>query len=78
MCGASWCKVPGLPSRTHDCFLAALFFRTAQRRGLKKAAVALAHRIALIAWHILAEEGVEYQRAWRRLFRSPESGAHRA
>jgi transposase len=28
-------------SRANDCFLAALFFRTAQRRGLKKAAVAV-------------------------------------
>src|SRR6185437_7318431 len=43
-----------------DCFLAALFFRTAQRRGMKKAAVAVAHRILIIAWHILAEAGVEY------------------
>jgi len=40
--------------------MAALFFRTAQRRGLKKAAVAVAHRIAVIAWHILGEQGVEY------------------
>jgi transposase len=46
-------------ARTKDCFLAALFFRIAQRRGLKKAAVAVAHRILLIAWHIVAE-GVEY------------------
>lgn len=47
-------------SRCHDCFLAALFFRTAQRRGMKKAAVAVAHRILIIVWHILAEAGVEY------------------
>ena len=47
-------------SRCQDCFLAALFFRTAQRRGMKKAAVAVAHRILTIAWHILAEQGVEY------------------
>jgi transposase len=47
-------------SRCKDCFLAALFFRTAQRRGLKKAAVAVAHRILIIAWHILAEQGAEY------------------
>jgi len=46
-------------ARTEGCFLAALFFRIAQRRGLKKAAVAVAHRIALIAWHIIAE-GAEY------------------
>jgi transposase len=47
-------------ARTKDCFLAALFFRIARRRGLKKAAVAVAHRILIIAWHILAE-GVEYR-----------------
>jgi transposase len=47
-------------ARTHDCFLAALFRRVARRRGLKKAAVAVAHRILIIAWHILAEQGVEY------------------
>jgi len=48
-------------SRTHDCFLAAVFFRTARRRGMKKAAVAVAHRILVIAWHILAEQGARYQ-----------------
>jgi transposase len=47
-------------SRKNDCFLAALFFRTAQRCGRKKAAVAVAHRILVIAWHILAESGAEY------------------
>jgi transposase len=47
-------------SRKNNCFLAALFFRTAQRRGMKKAAVAVAHRILVIAWHILAETGTEY------------------
>jgi hypothetical protein len=66
-------------SRTHDCFLAALFFRTAQRRGLKKAAVAVAHRIALIAWHILAEEGVEYHERGGDYFdrRNPERTARK-
>jgi transposase len=47
-------------SHTKDCFLATLFFRLAHRRGLKKAAIAVAHRIAVIAWCILAEQGVEY------------------
>jgi transposase len=47
-------------SRENDCFLAALFSRTAQRRGRKKAAVAVAHRILTIAWHILAQPGIEY------------------
>jgi transposase len=66
-------------SRTHDCFLAALFFRTAQRRGLKKAAVAVAHRIALIAWHILAEDGTEYHERGGAHFdrRNPERTARK-
>lgn len=46
-------------ARTQGCFLATVFFRIAQHRGLKKAAVAVAHRILLIVWHMLAE-GVEY------------------
>jgi transposase len=27
---------------------------------MKKASLAVAHRIAIIAWHILAEQGAEY------------------
>ena len=48
-------------SRTQDCFLAALFFRLAQRRGRQKAAVAVAHRIPIVAWHILAEHSAVYR-----------------
>jgi transposase len=66
-------------SRCNDCFLAALFFRTAQRRGLKKAAVAVAHRIAIIAWHILTEPGVEYHERGGDHFdrRNPERTARK-
>lgn len=66
-------------SRCHDCFLAALFFRTAQRRGLKKAAVAVAHRIVILAWHILAEPGVEYRERGGDFFdrRNPERTARK-
>jgi transposase len=66
-------------SRCHDCFLAALFFRTAQRRGLKKAAVAVAHRIAVLAWHILAEPGAEYREHGGDFFdrRNPERTARK-
>lgn len=66
-------------SRTHDCFLAALFFRIAQRRGLKKAALAVAHRIAILVWHILAEQGVEYQERGGDFFdrRNPERTARK-
>lgn len=66
-------------SRCNDCFLAALFFRTAQHRGMKKAAVAVAHRIAIIAWHILAEQGVEYHERGGDYFdhRNPERTARK-
>ncbi|MBV9763821.1 MAG: IS110 family transposase [Acidobacteriaceae bacterium] len=66
-------------SRCHDCFLAAFFFRTAQRRGLKKAAVAVAHRIAILAWHILAEPGAEYRERGGDFFdrRNPERTARK-
>lgn len=47
-------------SHKKNCFLTALFYRTASRRGLKKAAVAVAHRILVIAWHIL-RDGAEYR-----------------
>jgi transposase len=44
--------------RKKNCFLTALFFRIASRGGQKKAAMAVAHRILAIVWHILAEGGV--------------------
>jgi len=47
-------------ARTRDCFLAALFNRIAHRRGFKKAVVAVAHRILVIAWSII-RNGSEYQ-----------------
>jgi transposase len=43
-----------------DCFLTAVFYRVAQRRGVKKAAVAVAHRILVIAYQILRSGG-EYR-----------------
>jgi transposase len=49
-------------SITHkkDCFLTAMFYRVAARRGMKKAAMAVAHRILTIAWHII-RDGTVYQ-----------------
>lgn len=49
-------------SHKKDCFLTALYWRTARRRGAKKAAVAVAHRILVIAWHII-HDGSEYREA---------------
>lgn len=45
-------------ARTRNCFFAALFYRIAQRRGLKKAAVAVAHRLLKVVYWLIAEGGV--------------------
>jgi len=47
-------------ARTNGCFLQALFFRIAAKRGEKKAAVAVAHRILTIVWRII-RDGVSYK-----------------
>lgn len=41
-----------------DCFLTSLFFRVAQRRGMKKAAMAVAHRVLVIAFCIMRDGSV--------------------
>jgi transposase len=47
-------------SRTTETYLAARYHRIAARRGKKKAAVAVAHSILLIAYHLL-RDGTTYQ-----------------
>jgi transposase len=49
-------------ARTRNCFFAALFYRVAQRRGMKKAAVAVAHRLLRIVYLLIAEGGVYRER----------------
>ena len=46
-------------ARAEDCFFAALFRRLSLRRGAKKAAVAVAHRILTVVWSML-RNGTEY------------------
>jgi transposase len=49
-------------ARKKDCFFAALFQRIAQRRGMKKAAVAVAHRLLTVAYVLIREGGVYRER----------------
>jgi transposase len=46
----------------HDCALTALFYRVAAHAGMKKAAVAVAHRILMLAYYII-RDGTEYRDA---------------
>jgi transposase len=61
-----------------DCFLTALFLRVASRRGMKKAAMAVAHRILVIAGHIL-REGAVYREIGGDYYdrRNPQATARR-
>lgn len=54
-------------ARTKDCFLAGLFYRIGARRGMKKAAMAVAHRILTIAWQIIRDR-VPYREQGRNAF----------
>jgi transposase len=59
-------------ARTKDCFLSALYHRLAARRGKKRAIVAVAHRILVIAYHILKRH-----EPYRELGTKPQNERHR-
>jgi len=65
-------------SHKNDCFLTALFFRVASHRGLKRAAMAVAHRVLIIAYHII-RDGTEYREIGGDHYdrRNPEKTAQR-
>jgi hypothetical protein len=46
-------------ARSRDSYLAAQFWRLARRIGKKKAAIAVAHSILVIAWHLPATLGYQ-------------------
>jgi transposase len=49
-------------ARTRDCFFGALFARIAHGHGAKKAAVAVAHRLLQVVYHLIKEGGVYRER----------------
>jgi transposase len=55
LCQAAWAV-----TRKKNCYLAAQFKRLAARRGVKRAALAVAHSILLIGYHLL-KTGQSYQ-----------------
>jgi transposase len=61
-----------------NCALTALFFRIAARRGMKRAAMAVAHRILVLAYYII-RDGSVYQEAGGDIYdrRNPERTAKR-
>jgi transposase len=54
LCQSAWAV-----SRKKNCYLTACFYRRAARSGVKKAILATAHQILIIAFHIL-RDGTEY------------------
>ena len=57
LCQAAWAA-----TRKNNCCLAAFFYRKAGKHGIRKAIVALAHRILVIAFCLL-RDGTEYREA---------------
>ena len=53
LCQSAWAV-----SRKKDCYLTALFYRRATRHGVKKAIVATAHQLLIIAFHLLRDGGI--------------------
>jgi transposase len=62
LCQSAWAV-----SHKKDCHLTAFFFRQASRRGEKKAIIATAHRLLVIAFHIL-QDGSEYRESGGDLY----------
>ena len=54
-CGRSCSRAPEAPSTKRDCYLAAQYRRLVKRRGDKKAIVAVAHSLLVIAYHVLRD-----------------------
>jgi transposase len=65
-------------AHTKNTFLAALFFRLTRRLGMKKAIVAVAHRMLIIAYHII-RDGESYREPGGDYFdkRNPARTANR-
>lgn len=65
-------------SHMKDSYLTAVFYRIAGRRGVKKAAMAVAHKILVIAYYVI-RDGVQYQEQGGDYFdrRDPEKTAKR-
>src|SRR5215471_18413888 len=69
LCQAAWAV-----SMQNDNYLSALFRRLAARRGAKRATIAVAHNLLVIAYYILRDQTC-YQ-PWPGLFRPTQSGRH--
>jgi transposase len=61
-------------SHKKDCYLRSQFFRIAARRGKKRALVAVAHTILVIAWHVL-KSGATYEELGGNYFEQRQAEA---
>ena len=64
--------------RKKNCYLTALFRRVSAKGGRKKAALAVAHRMLIIAWHIIQDGSVYEELGGNHYDRlHPDRSAHR-
>ncbi len=67
-------QVAHAASRQKNCYLAAQYRRIAARRGAKRAAMAVAHRMLVIIYHLLSE-GTTYQERGETFFEERDRDA---
>ena len=77
--GSSWLRrvlvqCAWAASHTKDTYLRSQFYRLAARRGKKRALVAVAHTILVIAWHVL-KNGATYQELGGNYFEKRQAEA---
>ena len=48
-------------SRTRNCSMQTRFWRIARRRGVNKAAMAVAHHLLIVVWHLLTERATYHE-----------------
>jgi transposase len=63
-------------ARSRDTYLSAQFWRLARKIGKKKAAVAVAHSILVIAWHLIKQD-CDYQDLGGDYFVRRDSSRHK-
>jgi hypothetical protein len=59
----------------NDCALTALFYRVTAHAGMKKAVMAVAHRILILAYYII-RDGSVYREAGGDVYEPPQSRTH--
>lgn len=71
MCEVAWCI-----TRIRNCYLSSWFWKVKQRRGAKKAIIALSRKLLVIIYNML-KDGTEYNEEKFEIVRQKQSERHK-